>query len=189
MIETLPHKNGYILTKDARGKRNLFNKLKQLMEEGVVEKLKAGLYKIPELATLNHWQEISLIYPKAIICLTSASSYYNLSTYMPHETHLAISRKAKMKIEDYPPVQLYYWPDVYYKQHIVNIDGVNVYSLERTVCDIVRTFRESDVDLVKEVAREYLKRKDKNLGLLMKTAGEISIENKVRGVFELLIRS
>lgn len=187
MVETLPHKDGYILTKDAEGNRYLFIKLKQLMKEGIVEKLKAGLYKIPELATLNHWQEASLMYPKAVICLTSASAYYNLTTYMPHEIHLAIPNKSRMKVEDYPPVQLYYWIDKIFKQHIVHLDGVNIYSLERTVCDIVRTYRDSDVDLVKEVAREYLKRNDKNLALLMKTALEIDVEEKVKEVFELLI--
>lgn len=187
MIESLPHKNGYIFTKDAKGKRNLFNQLKQLMEEGSVEKLKAGLYKIPELATLDHWQEISLMYPKAVICLTSASAYYNLTTYLPHETHLAIRRKSKMKVEDYPPIQLYYWADLYFKQHVVHTDQVNIYSLERTVCDIIRIYRDSDVDLVKEVAQEYLNRSDKNLALLMKTASEIEVEEKVKEVFELMI--
>ncbi len=187
MQNSLPHKNGYIFTKSAKGKRSFFNKLKQLLEEGVVERLKPGLYKIPELATLDHWQEISLMYPKAVICLTSASAYYNLTTYLPHETHLAIARKSKMKTEDYPPIQLYYWADIYYKQHVVNEDGVQIYSVERTVCDIVRIYRDSDVNLVKEVAEEYLKRKDKNLALLMKTASEIDVEDKVKEVFELLI--
>lgn len=187
MVESLPHKNGYIITKDAKSKRSLFVKLKQLMEEGSVEKLRAGLYKIPKLATLSHWQEISLMYPKAVICLTSASAYYNLTTYMPHEVHLAIRHKSRMKTEDYPPVQLYYWTDKFFKQHIVNVKGVNIYTLERTVCDIVRTYRDSDVGLVKEVAKEYLKRKDKNLDLLIKTASEIDAEDKVKEVFELLV--
>ena len=187
MINELPHKNGYVFTKDAKGKRNLFNKLNELIEEGLVEKLKPGLYKIPELATLNHWQEISLMYPKGVICLTSASAYYNLTTYMPHKIHLAIGQKSKMKTEDYPPVQLYYWTDKYFKQHVVNKDEVRIYSVERTVCDIVRIYRNSDVDLVKEVAKEYLKRKDKNIALLMKTASEIDVEDKVREVVELLV--
>lgn len=187
MVNELPHKNGYIQTKDAKGNRNLFIKLKELMEEGLVEKLKPGLYKIPELATLNHWQEISLMYPKAVICLTSASAYYSLTTYIPHKIHLAIGQKSKIKIEDYPPIQLYYWTDKFFKQHVVNKDQVCIYSLERTVCDVVRIYRNSDVDLVKEVAREYLKRKDKNIATLMKTASEIDVEDKVKEVFELLV--
>jgi predicted transcriptional regulator of viral defense system len=187
MINELPHKNGYIFTKEARGNRNLFNKLKKLIEEGLVEKLKPGIYKIPELATLNHWQEITLMYPKAVICLTSASAYYNLTTYIPHKIHLAIGQKANIKTEDYPPVQFYYWTDKYFKQHIVNNDDVQIFSLERTVCDIVRVYRNSDVNLVKEVAKEYLKRKDTNIALLMNTAKEIDMEDKVKEVFELLV--
>jgi hypothetical protein len=48
LFKSLPHVNGYIHISDLNGNRNTFNLLKKLIEKGEVEKLRVGLYKIPE---------------------------------------------------------------------------------------------------------------------------------------------
>jgi hypothetical protein len=187
LYKDLPHTNGYIHSSNIKGNRNAFNLLKKLLEKGEVEKLRSGLYKIPEIASLNHYQEVSLMYPNAIFCLDSAADFHQISNHVPPTIHFAIGQKSKMKLADYPRIQLYYWTDKMISQHQTNIDGVFVFTIERTVCDIIRYYRNRDVELVKDVVRSYLKLKNRNFDLLFRTAENIGVKEKVRSVFELML--
>lgn len=188
MIEKLFREhNGYLHSSDLQRNRQLYYHLQKMVESGVVLKLKRGLYKHPKYAMLNHWQEVSLMYPKAVFCMHSACSFYELTTYVPHTNHLAIENKQKMTLADFPPVKLYYWSENIFNQHITNQDGVRVYSLERTVCDAIKYDTQIGQDMVKEVVEAYLQRKDKNIELLLKKAQEVNAYNKVHQFFSILI--
>jgi len=188
MIEKLfKEHNGYLYSNDLQRNRQLYYHLQKMVESGVVLKLKRGLYKHPKYAMLNHWQEVSLMYSKAVFCMHSACSFYELTTYVPHTNHLAIENKQKMTLADFPPVKLYYWSENIFNQHITNQDGVRVYSLERTVCDAIKYDTQIGQDMVKEVIEAYLQRKDKNIELLLKTAQEVNAYNKVQQIFSILI--
>ena len=187
LIKDLKHDKGYIHSNTLRGNRAAFILLQELIKKGEVEKLRTGLYKISAIAKKNYYQEITLIYPKATICLNSAAAYYNLTDQIPAEMHLAIGQKTKMKIVDYPPVKLHYWTDKMINQHQTIVNEVKLFSLERTVCDIIRKHRKTDIELVKEVTSNYLKLPTKDFDLLLRTANEIGIKEKVKSIFELLV--
>lgn len=186
-FKDVPHSNGYIHSSALKGNRNAFQHIKELLESGKIEKLRTGLYKILEIANKDYYQEMTLIYPKAIICLNSAASYYNLTDQIPAEMHLAVAQKTKMKILSYPPVQLHYWSEKMIKQHQVNSKEVQIFTLERTVCDIIRTYRNTDLELVKDVTRNYINLQNKDFDLLLRTADEIGVKEKVKSIFELMI--
>ena len=183
----VPHTNGYIHSATLKGNRTAFHHIKKLLESGKIEKLRTGLYKILELANKDYYQEMTLIYPKAIICLNSAAAYYNLTDQIPAKMHLAVAQKSKLKILVYPPVQLHYWSEKMINQHRVNSSEVQIYTLERTVCDIIRTYRNTDLELVKDVARNYIQLPTKDFDLLLRTADEIGVKEKVKSIFELII--
>lgn len=187
ITELFKKHNGYLHTKDLQGNRQQQYHLQKMVKEGVVYKLKRGLYKHPYYATLSPLQEVSLMYPKAVICMHSACIYYNLTTYMPHVNHLAIRHKQKLTLADFPPVKLYYWLDDIFSQHIVEQNNIRIYSLERTVCDVIKYNIQMGQDMVKEVAENYLDRKERNIELLLKTAQEINAYNKVHQIFSILI--
>lgn len=188
MIETLFHKNkGYLFAKDIANKRNLYYQLNKLIDEGLVVQIKRGLYKYPEIAELNHWQEISLIFPNAVIYLFSAFSYYRLTTYIPPVTHLAIDRKRKIVTSQYMPVKLHYIDQKIYTLHQTLDDGVKIYSPERTVCDAIKNENQIGTDIMIEVAKNYYKSEKCNLDLLSKTAKEINIDNKLKQIMQLIV--
>lgn len=187
LIELFKQHKGYLLSKDLGQNRNLQYAMKDMIARGEVEKLRRGLYKHNMLAELDNWQEISLIYPNAVICMHSACAYYNLTTYMPHQVHLAVSHNQKITLAPYPPVELYYRVDKYFKKHITVNNGVRIYTLERAVCDAIKFDTRIGLDMLKEVVNAYLRREDKQIELLLKTAKEIDAYEKVRKVFEILI--
>ena len=175
-----------MLSREIRGKRNLYYELKQLIDRGVVVQMKRGLYKYPEYATRNHWQEVSLMYPDAVVFLFSAFAYYNLSTYMPPVAHLAIKRGGKIKTSRYLPAKIHHLSTDFFSKHITNKNDVKIYSLERTVCDAIKYEKQVGTDIMMEVIKNYYKSKKCNLSLLSMISNEIKIEKRTKEIIQLI---
>lgn len=62
---------------------------------------------------------------------------------------------------------------------------VKVYSIERTICDIVRNRNNMDVAILNDSLKRYLSLKDKNIPLLLRYAGKLGVENIVRKYLEM----
>jgi predicted transcriptional regulator of viral defense system len=184
--EIFKENNGYLLSKEIRGKRNLYYELKQLKDSGVVVQMKRGLYKYPEFATRNHWQEISLMYPDAVIFLFSAFAYYNLSTYIPSVAHLAIKRGGNIKTNRYMPAKIHHLSIEVFNKHISNENDVKIYSIERTVCDAIKYEKQVGTDIMMEVIKNYYKSDKCNLSLLSRISNEIKIEKRTKEIMQLI---
>ena len=68
--------------------------LKDLVNEGNIERIKRGLYRWKD-AKFDVGEElinVSKIIPHGVICLVSALSYYELTTYTPGEYTVAVHR-------------------------------------------------------------------------------------------------
>ena len=66
--------------------------LQKLMANGEVERLQHGIYKLTEYQT-DEFVEIKKVISNGIICLYSAWNFHELTTYIPHEHHIAIEKK------------------------------------------------------------------------------------------------
>ena len=94
--------SGYARTRDIRS-RGLHHKyLQQLVEEGSIIKLKHGLYSLTEIDSYAILQEALLTVPDGIICMGTALSYYELTTWSPSDTHIAILRGRKVVLQTIP---------------------------------------------------------------------------------------
>ena len=89
---------------------------------------------------------------------------YIIAHYIKSEKHLLGA--TKMKLEDDTVIQ--------------------IYDLERTICDIIRDRNKMDPQIFNTAMKEYSKRKNKNLNLLYKYAKAFRIENKLKQYMEVL---
>lgn len=64
---------------------------------------------------------------------------------------------------------------------------VPVYSMERTICDIVRNRNNTEVQIFQATIKQYVKRKDKDLRLLMQYAVKFRVEKILRQYLEVLL--
>ena len=164
--------------------------LLKLVKTGEVERLKHGIYKLTEYQT-NEYLEIKNLVPNGIICLFSAWNYYELTTYMPHKFHVAIEKKSKVKLPDYPPIKLYYWDNNSLKTgtKTVTIDNSNItiFDIEKSVCDAVKFRNKIGKDILNEILTEYLKRKDKNIDLLIKYSKTLRVEKILKNYLDVLL--
>jgi predicted transcriptional regulator of viral defense system len=188
ILEILFKKNrGYLKSKELQRNSTLYLELSKMKASGLVEKMKPGLYRHKELVENNEWIELSQIYSNGVFCMFSAWYYYELSTMIPSSYYMAFPNKTKIKKVDYPPVKVYYWSDLLYNLEIMHIDGISIYSLEKSVCDAVKFRNKIGIHLMTEILRNYLKRKDKDLNSLFKTAKIMKMDKLLNEYLNLML--
>ncbi len=176
IVEIFKTHNGYARSKDILAKGVHPRNIKAALEEGLIIKVKNGLYRLSDTPIISNQSfiDIACAIPEGVICLFSALSYYELTTFNPSVISVAIYRKSwKPKIE-YPPVEFYYFSTKQFESgiDIIRIDGhkVRIYSPEKTICDCIRYRNKLGLDVAKEGLTEYLKRKNRNLEKLLEYA-------------------
>ncbi len=64
---------------------------------------------------------------------------------------------------------------------------VPVYDMERTICDLLRSRKNIEIQIFQDALKQYAGRKDKNLRVLMKYASIFHVENILRPYLEVLL--
>jgi predicted transcriptional regulator of viral defense system len=184
---------GYARSKDITSAGIHRKYLSDLMDDRIIIKLKKGLYKWNEneYSAINELVDVSKIVSEGIICLISALSYYELTTYNPLKYQVAIPNSKKIAIPDYPPIKLYYFSEKYYEAGIDEIEIENhyikIYDIEKTISDCFRYSYEIPKDILLESLKEYISRPDKNINKLMKYAQNTSADKKISNYLEVLL--
>lgn len=154
---------------------------------GVLTRVRKGVYMLPEkLATTMI--DVEKIIPGGVVCLYSAFRYHGLSTQVPASTCIAVAQNRKIKLPAYPAISLYYWAPNYLTIGVsyVDIDGmmVRITDLERTVCDAIRYRNKIGLDVCGEVLNDYLKKPNRNIGLLNTYAHQLRVHKTLTQYLE-----
>jgi len=165
--------------------------LNQFIAAQKIERLKPGLYRWTNYIGDDLEEALKLI-PSGIACLFTAAAYYELTTFVSSQYHVAISKKRKIRLPVYPPIKLYYWSGSqlsYGEKLIKNKDGlpIRIYDKEKTVCDFQKFRNKVGMDLSKEVLKNYLNRKDRNISKLMSYAKALNISSVLQKYLEILL--
>ena len=130
--------------------------VRKAIDAGDVVRLKNGVYATED--------------GLAVLCLYSAWEHYGLTTQIPGSIYVAVEKHRKVVVPDYPPITLCYWEQKYYEMGVVEADvaghRLRIYDIERSVCDVVRFRNKVGMDVMTEVLRAYLSRKDRNIARL-----------------------
>ena len=189
IIRLFQRNNGYIRTKQLKEANIHPYHLQKLLKQGKVEKIKRGFYHLKEYSD-NEIILVQKLVPAGIFCTFTAWNYYELTTYQPFEYHIAIEKKQKVTLPEYPPVKLYYWDKNIFHlgQTTVEIEQgqIRIYDMERSVCDAVRLRNKIGKDIMLEILKNYLQRRDRNLSKLLDYAGKLRIKSLIKPYIEAL---
>jgi predicted transcriptional regulator of viral defense system len=188
-LQALFKKNkGYLIRKQLPDK-STYKYLLKLVNEGIVERVKQGVYHYGNAAFDNTMIDIEKIVPNGVLCLYSAWAYYELSVQIPQSFNIAIEKSRKVLLPDYPLISLYYWKREYQELGVTKqkIGGyiIKIYDLEKSVCDAVRYRTKIGIDVTSEILKNYLKRKDRNLSRLIGYAKQMRIEKTLKTYLEI----
>ena len=83
--------------------------LYRLRDEGLIEALSRGVYRLTELPPLSDPDlvTVALRVPRAIVCLISALAFHELTEQVPHEVQIALPRDTKTPVLDHPPIRVF----------------------------------------------------------------------------------
>lgn len=158
--------------------------LSELVEEGYLVRIKAGLYLMAEKQSVAGFFETQLALPSAVICLASALSFYELTTYEPPLVHIAIPRDDKTLPPEYPPVKTFSFGNTRYKLGITRIEiegkDIAMYDREKTICDCIRYRRLLGQDIVNEAVRNYMGSQSANIDKLIQYSRILKSEGPVQ---------
>ena len=165
--------------------------LNKLINANKVERVKPGLYRWTDFIGDELFEALKIV-PNGIICMYSAAAFFELTTFIPSQIHIAIPKKRKIRLPDYPPIKLYYWSESQLscgQEQIKNNLGnpITIYNKEKVVCDFIKFRSKTGQDLSKEVLKNYLNREDRNITKLMAYARELNINSPLKKYLEVLL--
>ena len=181
---------GYIRAKDIKDNRPMYDQLLTEVAKGNVVRLRNGIYALPD-EMAKTMIDVERVVPGGILCMYSAWAYYELTTKLPPGICIAIEKKRKVILPDYPPISLYYWSQSALEIGVTKqeIDGYNVriYDLEKSVCDALKFRNKIGIDISSEILKNYLKRPDRNLTRLNEYAKRMSVANTMNNLIDYLV--
>jgi predicted transcriptional regulator of viral defense system len=165
--------------------------LRVMVRKEIITRVKRGLYHLNGLPEANQEIEVSKIIPSGIFCMYTAWAYHELSTFISSEYHVAIDKSLKINLPVYPPIKLHFWSIRTLELGLIEIKikdaRIRIFDLERSVCDAVKFRNKIGIDLLSEILRNYVRRKDKNLDKLFKFANELRISTTLTQLIRILI--
>lgn len=177
IIEEMQKRGGFIKTSEVNG-RCEYEQLRRATDDGTLIRLRNGVYAETS-ALANNMIDVERIVPGGVLCLYSAFAYHRLSTQVPSAFCVAIEAKRKLRLPDYPIIDIYYWKKENLEFGITQkeVSGylVSITDLERTVCDAIKYRNKIGLDVCGEVIDNYLKIETRNISLLNEYARRLRL--------------
>ncbi len=169
-------------------------RIAQAVEQGIIEKIKPGLYKLVNYDHDEHESMVEVCHAnkRAVICMQSAASYYELTTFNPSEISVAVPNNTDKFVLSYPPIKVYYFADSYYSPGIEILKTksgiVRIYNKEKTIGDLFRYIKKIGEDIAVESLKTYLQnRKERNIPKLIEYAEICGVKKKIEPMIKAIL--
>lgn len=139
--------------------------LYQLRDQGQIEAISRGVYRLADLPPLAHPDlvTVALRVPSGVVCLISALAFHEITTEVPHEVQIALPRGTKSPKIDHPPLRAFRFsePGLSLGVQTVKLDGIDVriYDPAKSVVDCFRYRNKLGVDVAIEALKLCIERK------------------------------
>ena len=167
--------------------------LRFLGEEGKVEKIARGLYRLTQDTLGSHpdFVTASLQAPRGIICLLSALAFHEATKEIPRCVDIAITPGTRANKIKYPPVRFYRFAPKAWEAGIEErqMEGhkIRVYSLAKTVADCFKFRNKIGADIAREALKVAITEKRVLPKEIMHYAKICRVSNIIKPILESLI--
>ena len=167
--------------------------LRQMVDEGRLEKVDRGLYSLPGLLVDQAHPDLAVVgirAPAGVICLVSALAFHGLTTRIPLAVDLAIEPRAAAPRLGQPPVRVFRFGGKSFEEgretHGEGAFRFRVYSREKTLADCFKFRRVVGLDTCLEALRKYRDSGRFDGGLLEHHAGVCRVSRVMRPYLEAI---
>jgi predicted transcriptional regulator of viral defense system len=164
-----------------------------MRDNGTLEIVSRGMYRLADSDPLGNPDLVTVAtrIPFGVVCLISALSFHELTTQIPHEVHVALSRGAEEPRLDHPPIRTYRFSGEAFTEgvEIHESDSVNVriYNPEKTLADCFKFRNRIGLDTAVEAVRFYRERRPVKVDDLMRYASICRVKKIIRPYLEAIL--
>jgi len=185
--EIVNKNNGILYSKDLEKYDIHRQYLKELEESSYLKKVFRGMY-VKSDKSINEFFIMSQRFQTGIYSHNTALYFYNLTDRTPIKLDMTFPSNVRI---DNEYITAHYIKSEKHllgatKMKLEDNTTIQIYDLERTICDIIRDRNKIDPQIFNTAMKEYSKRKNKNLNLLYKYAKIFRIENNLKQYMEVL---
>lgn len=188
LISFLSSHYGYVTTSELLELNIYKPQIQKYIDAGIIEKVSHGLY----MSTSNFRDEYYILqkrYPDAIFSYNTAFHILNLTNRVPMEIDITVCRGKRVNAD----CLIHYVSENYYGIGIIEVlspfgNPIKVYNAERSICDMLRTEGDIDLELQNRILNYYFSSKDKNIDLLFEYAKIFNIYEKVKTIVEVTMK-
>lgn len=164
-----------------------------LRDEGLLERLDRGLYRLADMPPLSDPDLVTVArkIPDGVICLISALHFHDITTQIPHVVSIAVRRGKEPPRLEYPPTKIYPFSGHAFtdgvETHSIDATHVRVYSPEKTIADCFKYRNKIGMDTVREAVELYRSHHKPRPRELLKFAKVCRVEKIMRPYLEALL--
>jgi predicted transcriptional regulator of viral defense system len=164
-----------------------------MRDVGTLEVVSRGVFRLAGSEPLGNPDLVTVAtrVQSGVICLISALAFYEITTQIPHEVHVALQRGAEIPRLEYPPIKIYWFKDQAFTAGVEThkLDGVDIriYCPEKTLADCFKFRNKIGLDTAVEAVRFYRERRNVNVDALMHFAAICRVEKVMRPYLEAII--
>ena len=165
--------------------------IKYLVDKGMIEKSSRGVYVLPEV-----WDDeifnLQNRFKRGIYSHETALFLWDLTDRTPNRYHMTFPVNYNLTKPKQENIRCVQCKKALYELGIEEVttperNTVRAYSVERTLCDILRPHSHVDIQVVTEAFKHYITRTDKNIPVLSEYAKISKVETRLRSYLEVLL--
>ena len=186
-ISVLFSRHGFVMTTAELTKAKLYyTDIKQLLDVGLIERVKRGCYHWIEDYGTSEVVIINRLFPDAVLCMETALFYYKYSDRNPAEWSFAINRNVSKRRTniDYPFIKAYRVErelvTLGETEGEIDFHKIRIYDRDRTICDVLRNMNKMDREIFNKAIQGYIKDPKKNIPNLIKYAKALRVQKRVK---------
>ena len=186
----LAEKLGVLRVKDLMSRDIHHEHLRRLCQQGRLERLGRGLYRLPDANVTEHATlvTVSKRFPNGVICLLTALRFHGIGTQNPCEVWMALRRGTAIPRNVGLPVQFMLFSEDSFgagvEEHTLENVPVRVTDSAKTVVDCFKYRNKVGLDVALEALREALHQRTCTADDLWRYAKVCRVTNVMRPYLE-----
>ena len=165
--------------------------IKYLVDKGMIEKSARGVYILPDI-----WDDeifnLQNRFKRGIYSHETALFLWDLTDRTPNRYHMTFPVNYNLTRPKEENIRCVQCKKALYDLGIAEVitpggNRVRAYSVERTLCDILRPQSRVDIQIVTEAFKRYASKPDKNIPTLSEYAKILKVETRLRSYLEVLL--
>lgn len=191
IMQMVEQNNGMITTATVTDAGFSRGNLKYLVDAGKLERASRGVYILPEVVE-DEFLNLQVRFKRGIFSNETALFLWDLSDRTPNYYNMTFPNTYNLTKPKKENIRCTQNNETLYNIGIVQLQTpsgnmVKGYSMERTLCDILRSHNHIDIQIVTDAFKRYEKRKDKNIPKLSEYSKILKVEKRMRAYLEVLL--